>query len=104
MEDIKKFEDFFSWVYALWNFNFIATILICLITIFTGDITCYWAGWAIICLSGVIWWLGRVMINLGRILLTRIVAMTENVLEITQMLEKRFGEGDNANDEKGETE
>ena len=102
MEDIKKFEDFYGLISAIWNIVCGFIVLLALLFTINGDSPI--AGLAAMCLSGVIWWFGRLMINLGCILLTRIVAMTENVLEITKMLEKRFGEGDNANDEKGETE
>lgn len=105
MEDIRKFESFYSWVDSLWNISAALIILRCLIPIFTGsDCADVLTGLAIISATIFIWWFGRLVIRLERILLTRIVAMTENVLEITKMLEKRFGEGDDANDGKGETE
>ena len=102
MEDIGKFEAFYVLTSGIWNIVCGFIVLLALLFTTTGDNPI--AGLAAMCLSGFIWWVGGLMFNLGRILLTRIVAMTENVLEITKMLEKRFGEGDEANDGKGETE
>ena len=97
MEDIKKFLTFFEVINGVNNFIW------CIMLIFSvwyslsalcfgghGDI--FFLGVLIALAVAALWYVSKFMIKLQEILVTRFVAMTENVLEITQMLEKKFEE------------
>ena len=85
MEDLNFLQNFFSALKTI-MYVFLAFIIVGTILSFSvGEIA------LVPCFIGLIVW-GMLMIELwiSEIILTRFVAMTENIFEITQMLEKKF--------------
>ena len=86
MEDLKFIRAIFNGLKTLWNCLFAIAAVILVVATFNGEVGCL-----IILVSGaLIWLVGMVIINIGSIVYTRFVAATENILKITQMLEKKL--------------
>ena len=92
MEDIKKFLKYFEVVNGINNFIWCIALIFCALTSFSALFNGNFLGVLIALAVAALWYVSKFMIKLQEILVTRFVAMTENVLEITQMLEKKFEE------------
>lgn len=86
MEDLKFLHGLFDFIKVIVYITLGIIGLVCIVAFLDGNI-----GVCLTCIiSAIILGIGIVEIRIGRIILTRFVAMTENVLEITELLEKKF--------------
>lgn len=86
MEDIVRFNSFYKTIKVLWT---IVCAIICVVMFFAflehGNVEPILALIATV----FVWYVVIFLIKLEEIIVTRFIAMTENVLEITEMLEKK---------------
>ncbi len=92
MEDIQKFEKFYKVVKIICSIAYSMALMAALTAILSGKAESFGIGVLILICSSAIWYALIFMINLQKIITTRFVAMTENIFEITEMLEKRLKE------------
>lgn len=87
MEDLKTFKTFYSVIRGIYTVIFVFALLACGGAFFNGN---YDYGILIAVTSTALWFVMMFLVKLQEIMVTRFIAMTENVLEITEMLEKKF--------------
>jgi hypothetical protein len=94
MEDIQKFERFYFVIKFIWSIIYSVALIVALMIVLIKAEN-FGIGLLIAICSSAIWYALMFVIDLERIIMTRFIAMTENILEITEMLEKKSEEENN---------
>ena len=88
MKDLEFVENVFTGMKILWCVLFGISSLFLMILCFNGAYQAFF----VLIANVIIWYIGFIGIKISNIIYARFVAATENILEITLMLENKFND------------